>query len=94
VRFAVTTVTMVEVLTGPFQAGNQALARRYRATLESWEPIHLTVEIAERAARLRAALRLRLRDAVQVASAVAINAAAIVTHDRDFSRVRSLGVIS
>ena len=31
---------------------------------------------------------------VQAASALAVDAAALVTHDRDFSRVRSLRVIS
>ena len=93
-RFAVTTITIAEVLTGPLQSRDEALARRYRAILESWQPIELDVEIAESAARLRASLRLRLADAVQAASALAINAAAIVTHDRDFSRVHSLRVIS
>lgn len=93
-RFAVTTITVAEVLTGPLQAADDALARRYRAILESWQPIELNVDIAESAARLRASLRLRLADAVQAASALAINAAALVTHDRDFSRVRSLRIIS
>ena len=67
--------------------GDDALARRYRAILQSWQPIALDVDIAESAARLRVSLRLRLADAVQAASALAINAAALVTHDRDFSRV-------
>jgi predicted nucleic acid-binding protein len=93
-RFAVTTITIAEVLTGPLQAGDDALARRYRAILESWQPVALDVDIAENAARLRASLRLKLADAVQAASALAINAAALVTHDRDFSRVRSLRIIS
>lgn len=93
-RFAVTTVTVAEVLTGPLQAGDDALARRYRAILESWQVIPLDVEIAESAARLRASLRLKLPDAIQAASAFAINAAALVTHDRDFSRLRALPVIS
>ena len=75
------------------KSGDEALARRYRAVLESWQCIELDVSIAEGAARLRASLRLRLPDAVQAASALAINAAALVTHDRDFSRVRSLRVI-
>jgi predicted nucleic acid-binding protein len=92
-RFAVTTVTIAEVLTGPLQAANEALARRYRAILESWQPIELDVDIAENAARLRASLRLGLADSVQAASALAINAAALVTHDRDFSRVQSLRII-
>jgi len=39
-------------------------------------------------------LRLKPPDAIQAASALAINAAAIVTLDRDFSRIHSLRVIS
>jgi predicted nucleic acid-binding protein len=93
-RFAVTTVTIAEVLTGPLQAADEALGRRYRAILESWQPIALDVDIAESAARLRASLRLKLAEAIQAASALAINAAALVTHDRDFSRVRALRIIS
>jgi predicted nucleic acid-binding protein len=90
----VTTITIAEVLTGPMQAGDEALARRYRATLEGWQVVELNADIAESAARLRASLRLKLPDAIQAASALAINAAAIVTHDRNFSRVHSLRVIS
>ena len=93
-RFAVTTITIAEALTGPLQAGDDVLARRYRAILESWQPIALDADIAESAARLRASLRLKLADAVQAASALTINAAALVTHDRDFSRVRSLRITS
>jgi predicted nucleic acid-binding protein len=93
-RFAVTTITIAEVLTGPLQAGKDALARRYRSILESWNPIDLDVGIAEMAARLRATLRLKLADSVQAASALAVNAAALATHDRDFSRVHSLKILS
>jgi len=93
-RFAVTTISLAEVLTGPLQSRDEALARRYRAILESWQVIELDAGIAESAARLRASLRLKLPDAVQAASALAINADALVTHDRDFSRVHSLRVIS
>src|SRR3954467_10349845 len=83
-RFAVTTITVAEVLTGPLQAGDEALARRYRTVLGSWQTVSLDIAIAESAARLRASLHLKLPDAVQAASALAINAAALVTHDRDF----------
>jgi predicted nucleic acid-binding protein len=93
VRFAVTTITIAEVLTGPLQAGDEAMAERYRAILESWQVVELNADIAANAARLRAAFRLKLADAVQAASAIMINADALVTHDRDFSRVRSLRVL-
>ena len=93
-RFAVTTITLAEVLVGPLRAGDVELAQRYRAILESWQPVALDLDIAASAARLRASLRLGLADAVQAASALAINAAALVTHDRDFSRLHSLRIIS
>ena len=92
-RLAVTTVTLAEVLTGPLGSGNEALAERYRATLNSWYVVDLDADIAESAARLRAAHKLKLGDAVQAASAIAINADALVTHDRDFSAIRGLRVI-
>jgi predicted nucleic acid-binding protein len=93
-RFAVTTVTIAEVLTGPGSAGNDVVVRRYRNMFKSWQIIVLDAAIAEVAARLRGAFRLKLPDAVQVASALSVNADALVTHDRDFSKVTGLRVIS
>lgn len=92
--FAVTTLTIAEVLSGPLAAEEETLAKRYRAVMESWQVIDLTAEIAESAARLRARLKLKLADAIQVASAIAVNADALVTHDRDLSRVKALTVLS
>jgi len=94
VQFAVTTITIAEVLAGPLSVGDEALVRRYRNVFETWQMVALDAEIAEGAARVRASFRLKLADAVQVASALAINADALVTHDRDFANVQSLRVIS
>jgi predicted nucleic acid-binding protein len=93
-RFAVTTITIAEVLSGPARLGNEVLVRRYRGLFESWHVIPLIAEIAESAALIRATTHLKLPDAIQVASALAVQADALVTHDRDFSSVRSLRVIS
>ncbi|MBS0365665.1 MAG: PIN domain-containing protein [Proteobacteria bacterium] len=92
-RFAVTTITIAEVLTGPLGNRDEVLAERYRATLKSWFVVDLDAEIAESAARLRAALKLKLADAVQAASALAIGADALVTHDRDFSALTNLRIL-
>ncbi|NWG53972.1 MAG: PIN domain-containing protein [Hydrogenophilaceae bacterium] len=94
VSFAVTTITIAEVLTGPLQHGDDALARRYRVVLESWRVVELSAGIAEDAVRLRARLGLKLADAMQAASAPAINADALVTHDRDVQRLDGLRVLS
>ena len=92
-QLAVSTVTIAEVLTGPLQAGEEALARRYRRVLEGWVVVDFNADIAESAARMRATYGLELPDAIQVASAIAINADALVTHDRDFGRVNGLRVL-
>jgi predicted nucleic acid-binding protein len=93
-KFAVTTVTLAEILVGPLRDENESLVRRYRNVLESWQLVDLNADIAERAARLRASIGLKLPDAVQAASALAVNAYAIATYDRDFSGVPALRVIS
>jgi predicted nucleic acid-binding protein len=94
IAFAVTTITIAEVLAGPLNAGDGALVKRYRAVLESWQVVEPSADIAESAARLRASLNLKLPDAVQAASAFPVNADALVTHDRDFSRVTALKVMA
>jgi predicted nucleic acid-binding protein len=94
VRFATTTIALAEVMAGPLKRADEAGARHCRTIIETWRIIALDNDIAESAARLRASLRLRLPDAIQAASALAINADALVTHNRDFSRVRSLRVIA
>lgn len=53
----------------------------------------LDVEVAVEAARIRPAYRLRLPDAIQVATAITSGATALVTHDGAFRRVRGLKVI-
>jgi predicted nucleic acid-binding protein len=73
-HFAVTTVSIAEVLTGPLQSRNEALAERFRTVIGSWQVVDLTADIAASAARLRTSLRLKLADAVQAASAIAMNA--------------------
>ena len=93
IALAITPVTLAEVLTGPLRAGEEALARRYRAALEAWQMVDVTSDIAESAARLRGRYGLKLPDAIQLASALAINAHALVTHDRDFANVRGLRVL-
>jgi predicted nucleic acid-binding protein len=94
IELAVSTITIAEVLTGPLKAGEEALAKRYRAALEAWRVVDVTADIAESAARLRGAFALKLPDAIQAASALAINAEALVTHDRDFSKLRGLKVLA
>ncbi len=87
-ELAITTVSLVEVLTGPLRHGNKTLANHYREALTSppgWHVVHLTPAIAYRAAQIRGETRLRTPDAIQLASALEISCLGLVTQDRDFS---------
>jgi len=93
IQLALSTVTLAEVLTGPFKAGQMALAKRYEAALGAYQVVPLSAAVASLAAQFRVQYRLKLPDAVQLASALQIGAAALVTHDRDFSAVQGLPVL-
>ncbi len=90
-ELVISTVTLVEVLTGPLRQGNEKLAHAYRQALTSpstWIVADLTPEIAHRAARIRSETRLRVPDAVQVATALEMSCSALITHDRDFAALK------
>lgn len=91
---ALSTITLAEVLTGPFKAGQTALAKRYEKTLSLYSVIPVSTPIAALAAQLRAQYRLKLPDAIQLATALDIGASAFVTHDRDFSQVTGVEILT
>jgi predicted nucleic acid-binding protein len=93
-QLALTTVTLAEVLAGPFKAKQTALAKRYEKALGRYQVVPLSAQVAVMAAQLRVQYRLKLPDAVQLASALDIGAAALVTHDRDFSKVLDFPVLT
>jgi len=92
-QVALSTISVAELLVGPFKEGRDALAKRYEKALGNFELIAVSSEIAVTAARLRASTGLRLPDALQAATALEIGATALITHDRDFSKLRGLNVL-
>ena len=93
VQIAISTIAVAEVLAGPFKHGQQVLARRYERALGAFDIVPVTQQIAVTAANVRATFGLRLPDALQAATALEIGAVALVTHDRDFSRLEGVRVI-
>ena len=85
-EFAVVTsmITLLEVLVHPFRRGDTQLAQRYRDILlnaKGLTTIHFSQDIAEGAARLRAAHNIRTPDAIQMATAMHAGASSFLTND-------------
>ena len=93
VSIAVSTITLAEVLTGPLRAGATALAKRYEQALLQFEMVSVSPAIATLSAALRVQYRLKIPDAIQLATALEIGASALVTHDRDFANVTGITVL-
>ncbi len=93
-RLAISAITIAEVLSGPLGISDEILTARYRRVLCGWEVHPVDSDIAVVAARFRLAYRLKLPDAIQLATVVASEAYALVTHDRDFRRVKNIRVLS
>ena len=93
VTICLSVITLAEVLTGPYQAGLTPLAKRYEKVLNGYEVLPVSPAIASLAAQLRAQYKLRLPDALQLATALDVGADALVTHDRDFSKMTGLRVL-
>ena len=92
-RIAISSLTIAEVLAGPYKHGEEALARRYEKALNQFEVVPVDAVIAASASRLRARYGLKLPDAIQLATALETGAHALVTHDRDFAKVQGLLIL-
>jgi predicted nucleic acid-binding protein len=87
IQAIVTPITIAEIVCGPMKAGNEALAERYRYALcagSGWALREIDADIAMLAARLRLQHRIKLPDALQLATAVHEGCHSLLTYDRDF----------
>jgi predicted nucleic acid-binding protein len=92
----VTPVTIAEVVTGPLRAGKDALAERYRQAMTESNGFSVrdtSAHIAMLAARLRVRHNLKSPDAIQIATAIDAGCFAVVSRDRDFSRVKDILIL-
>ena len=84
------TITMTELLVQPYRAADQQADEFYvlLSTYPNLEWIAPNLEIADRAAKLRALHGLRTPDALHAATAVHAGATGLVTNDPVFERVK------
>jgi predicted nucleic acid-binding protein len=95
-RVVASTLAWMELLAKPLAAGDEALAARYRRLLADSSRVELIVvdvAVAERAAAIIASLpptarrRISEVDAVQIATAIEMGAAAVLTNDEAWRAV-------
>lgn len=89
-RLAASALAWAELLAKPLRDGDEALADRCRNFLADSRRLYLApvdAAIADAAAALRGRRRLELADSVQIATAIVLGAAAVLTNDEAWRRI-------
>lgn len=79
------TITLMEIIVRPLSLGRPDIARKYEAFLVNFpnlKIIDLDRDVVRRAARMRAAYRIRTPDALQISACLGHGAQAFITNDR------------
>jgi len=87
------TVTLLELLVQPYRDQKEELAQKIFALASTYpklEWVSVTMNIADRAAELRARYRLSTPDAIQLATAIGHNARRFYGNDRGLRRVKEI----
>lgn len=95
-RIVISTITLAEVLSGPFKNNNELLEQQYKKAMSAskgWEIVPLTDEIAVHAARIQASTNLKLANAIQAATVISTGSYGLLTNDRDFSSCKDIRVL-
>lgn len=90
------TLTLMELLVAPKKQQDPRLERQYRTLLTTFlsEPLHpLAVEVADKAAEIRATLGFKTPDAIQLSTAAHFGYDIVYTNDHRFERFPDLDVV-
>ena len=93
IKATTSTLSLLEILVQPYRRQLDDLVLKFYGLLTtypnvSW--IDLNLEVADRAARLRAEYRLKTPDAIQLASAISSGATGFICNDVVFKRVEGI----
>jgi predicted nucleic acid-binding protein len=90
-RATTSTLTLLEVLVQPYRQNNEELVMKFYALLTSYPNltwVSMTLNVADRAAKLRAEHRLKTPDSIQAASAISCGATGFICNDKIFRKVK------
>ncbi|HOD57407.1 MAG: hypothetical protein LMBGKNDO_01783 [Bacteroidales bacterium] len=89
-------ITLIEVLIKPLEEKNNDLIKKYSEILHDADNLFLADvdnDIAMEAARLRASHKLKIPDAIQLATGLINGADAFITNDDSFKKIKHIDVI-
>lgn len=96
ITLVTSTITVAEVLIQPLRLGADNLRDEYLDLFlnsANLEVQSIDIEVARRAAELRAKYSVRLPDALQIAAALNAGCTAFLTNDRQLSHVSALRIL-
>ena len=95
-RAVTSAITLLEVLVQPYRSSDRKRVNLFYSLLSTYPKlawVEVSLEIADRAAHLRAEYNLRTPDALQAATAIACRATGFISNDAALRRVTGLDVV-
>jgi len=95
-RAITSAITLLEVLVQPYRYENNHLLEEYKEILlyaDNLSIVPVSIEIADKAAELRARYKVRTPDAIQVATAIHGEASIFLTNDKTLKKIQEIKVI-
>ena len=96
VQLMTSTITLLEVLVIPLKTKKYDLAEKYKSLLcqsDTFKIWNVDIEIAEKAAELRAKYHLKTPDAIQIATAICRFSDYFFTNDKQLKVVSEINVL-
>jgi len=96
VQLITSTITLLEVLVIPMKTNNFDLVEKYKSLLcqsDTFKIWDIDVEVAVKAAGLRAKYRLKTPDAIQIATAICRFSDYFLTNDKQLKIVSELNIL-
>ena len=90
-------ITLLELLVKPLQMDDPAIVENYRYVLTTFPNLRLcelSVEIAMKAAELRAKYRISTPDAIQIATAILEESDQFITNDQSLTKIDEIPIIT
>ncbi len=90
-------LTLLEILTKPKTEGALQAARDYEYYLTTFPNLtffDMGLDVARKASDIRAGVRIKAPDAIQIATAIIHGATAFLTNDRIFEKVKEINVLT
>ncbi|MBI4746545.1 MAG: PIN domain-containing protein [Deltaproteobacteria bacterium] len=93
IKASTSTLSLLEILVKPYKLDNDDLILKFYSLFTTYPNLSwvgLSIDIADRAARIRGKYNLKTPDSIQIASAISAGSTGIICNDKEFKKIEEI----